>query len=68
MSARSVRMVEGAPYYRHRVRFQLADGRRRSWVRWSPGYPWIREEVGRELADRFGLAGVKPGSCTIEAA
>lgn len=67
MKRPSVRYVEGVPYYRHRVRFQLADGRRRVWVRWSPGYPWIREEVGRELADRFGLDGVKLHSCTIEA-
>jgi hypothetical protein len=64
----SVRYVEGVPYYPHRVRFQLADGRRRSWVRWSPGAPWVREEVGRELWDTFGPEGVKPGSCTIEAA
>lgn len=61
------RYVEGVAYYRHRVRFTLADGRRRSWVRWSPGYPWIREEVGRELFETFGLSGIKPGSCTIEA-
>lgn len=62
------RFVEGVPYYRHRVRFTLADGRRRSWVRWSPGYPWIREEVARELHDTFGPNGIKAGStCTIEA-
>jgi hypothetical protein len=69
LSARrvAVRHVEGVPYHRFRVRFQLADGRRRSWVRWSPGSPWVYEEVGRELADRFGLEGIKPHSCTIDA-
>jgi hypothetical protein len=62
-----VRYVEGVPYYPHRVRFQLADGRRRSWVRWSPGFPWVREEVARELDARFGIEAIKPRSCTIEA-
>jgi hypothetical protein len=63
----SPRCVEGVPYYRFRVRFRLADGRRRSWVRWSPALMFARGEVGRELADRFGFDGVKPHSCSIEA-
>lgn len=58
-------IIEGVPYYRHVIRYTLADGRRRRMVRWSPGFPWIRSEVGRELADRFGLDGIKHGSVTI---
>ncbi len=57
--------VEGVTYSRYRVRFRLADGRRRSWVRWSPGRPWVYEEVGRELLERFGQSGLKPYSCVI---
>lgn len=56
------KVIEGVPYFRHVVRFTLADGRRRRWVRWSPGYPWIGGEVARELRDRFGRDGIKPGS------
>lgn len=58
-------ILEGVPYFRYVVRFRLADGRRRRLVRWSPGSPWVYEEVGRELAARFGANGVKPRSCTI---
>ncbi len=61
----TVRIVEGVPYFPHVVRFRLADGRRRRWVRYSPGYPWVREEVGRELMARFGAEGVRAHSCTI---
>lgn len=57
--------VEGVPYYPFRVCFTLADGRRRSWVRWSPGYTWIYDSVARELHDTFGFGGVKERSCTI---
>ena len=58
-------MVEGVPYYRHVVRFTLADGRRRRWVRWSPGAPWVTGEVLHELVDAFGRGAIKPGSVTI---
>ncbi len=68
MKLPNVRYFEGVPYTPFRVRFQLADGRRRSWVRWAPALCFARESVGRELADRFGISGVKPRSCTIEAA
>lgn len=64
----AIRFVEGVPYQRYRVRFRLADGRRRSWVRWSPALTFARQEVGRELFETFGASGVKPHSCTIEAA
>jgi hypothetical protein len=60
-------IIEGVTYYRFRVRFRLVDGRRRSWVRWSPALEWARQEVGRELYESFGSDGVKPHSCTIEA-
>jgi hypothetical protein len=54
MAARKKRvaMVEGVPWYPHVVRFTLADGRRRRWVRWSPGHHWVYGEVARELQDR----------------
>lgn len=59
--------IEGVPYYRYRVTFRLSSGARRRWVRWSPGFPWVFHEVGRELFERFGEQGVKPGSCSIDA-
>lgn len=57
-----VRHVEGVPYYPFEVRFRLADGRRRRWVRWSPGYPWVRGEITRELAARFNDRELPTGS------
>jgi len=59
--------IEGVRYYRFRVTFRLATGERRRWVRWSPGYPWVFHEVGRELYERFGEHGVKSRSCSIAA-
>lgn len=59
------RYIEGVPYDRYVVRYTLADGTRRRMVRWSPGEPWIRDEIGRELVERFGVDGIKPGSVTI---
>lgn len=59
------KLVENVPYYRFRARYTLATGQRRSMVRWSPGFPWVRDEIGRELMDRFGLDGIKAGSVTI---
>lgn len=63
-----VRMIEGVPYQRFRVRYTLASGSRRRMMRWSPGFPWVRDEVGRELVDRFGLTGIRPHSVTIRSA
>lgn len=60
-----VKYIEGVPYYRFRVRYALANGKRRTMTRLSPGFPWIREEVARELCERFGLEAIKPGSVTI---
>lgn len=65
---RRTRLVEHVPYYRFRVRYTLADGKRRTMVRWSPGFPWVREEIARELVERFGLDGIAPGSVTIRSA
>ena len=62
----ATKIVEGVPYYRFRVRYTLTDGKRRSMVRWSPGLPWVREEIARELLERFTLDGIKPGSVTIQ--
>jgi len=60
--------IEGVEYVRHVVRFRLLDGRTRRWIRYSPGLPWIREEVGREIAERIGIESVVPGSCSIRIA
>ena len=60
-----VRHVENVPYYKFRIRYRLATGERRTMVRWSPGFPWVRDEIGRELVERFGLEGIAPGSVTI---
>lgn len=46
------RIYEGVPYYPYRVRFKLADGRRRSWVRWAPNWQYMWESLNRELHDR----------------
>jgi hypothetical protein len=61
----AVKMVEGVPYVKFVVRYTLADGKRRRMMRWSPGMPWVRYEIGRELVERFGVEGIKPGSVTI---
>ncbi len=61
-------IVEGVRYQRFRIRYTLKPGGkndRRRMVRWSPGFPWVREEIARELVDRYGLDGIKPGSVTI---
>jgi len=58
-------IIEGVRYYRFRVTFRMTTGQRRSWIRWSPGQPWVFEEVGRELLERFGISGVKAGSCKV---
>lgn len=57
--------IEGVTYYPFLVRFRLRDGRRRRWVRWSAGRPWVRDEVGQELLDRFGVEGLRERSVTI---
>lgn len=59
------RVIEGVTYYPFLVRFTLADGKRRRIVRWSPGDPWVRDEIGRELVERYGLEGIKERSVTI---
>ena len=60
-----VLFVEGVPYLRYVVSYVLASGPRRRMVRWSPGYPWVRSEIARELVDRFGDDGIRPHSVTI---
>lgn len=66
---RSIRHVEGVPYYRHAVHFRLLDGTRVRWVRWSPGAPWVYSEVHRELEAR-GIypEHLRPHSLTIRMA
>ena len=54
------RVVEGVAYRKYRVAFRLTDGKRRAWVRWSPGWPWIQDELAREFQDKD--MPIKPGS------
>lgn len=61
-----VTFIEGVPYFRFRVRYTLACGKRRRMTRLSPGFPWVREEVARELFERYGAESIKPGSVTIQ--
>lgn len=63
-----VKTIENVPYHRFVVTFRLVDGRRRRWFRWSPGWPWVYEEVARELLETFGATGLWPRSCRIRAA
>ena len=62
------RTIEGVPYHRFVVRYTLSDGRRRRMIRWSPGFPWVRTEVLRELDDRHGIEAIKHNSVTIRCA
>lgn len=59
------RVIEGVPYHRFIVRYTLRTGKRRRLVRYSPGFPWVRTEVARELDDRHGIEAIKPRSVTI---
>jgi hypothetical protein len=61
----AIKYVENVPYHRFRIRYTLATGQRRRMVRWSPGFPWVRSEIARELVERFGLEGIAAGSVTI---
>ena len=63
-----IKLIENVAYRRFVVRFRLADGTRRRIFRWSPGFPWVRDEVGQELVDRFGVEGIAPRSVTIRGA
>ena len=68
LASRRTKTIEGVPYYAFRVTFRLATGERRRWIRWSPALSYAYQEVGRELFERFGEAGVRPHSATIVAA
>jgi len=46
------RTYEGVPYRRYSVRFKTVSGKRVRVYFWSPGPPWIGEEVTRMLNDR----------------
>lgn len=48
-----MKLIEGVPYYRFRVSITLTSGRRRRLFRHSPGFPWVRSEVTRELSDTY---------------
>ena len=65
---RLVVYVEGVPWRRFIVRYRLTDGRRRRLIRYSPGFPWVMDEVGRELMERHGREAIRPGSVSIEEA
>jgi hypothetical protein len=59
-------IIEGVPYYPFIVTFRTTDGKRHKLTHWSPGYPWVRQEVARGLDDRFGISEIVPGSCAIQ--
>jgi len=63
-----IKLIEGVPWRRFRIRYRLANGRRRSMTRWSPGFPWVRTEIARELDERFGIENIAPRSVTIREA
>lgn len=48
----ATKRIEGVPYYRFRLAFKSADGKRRQATLWSPGHPWLGEEVTRYLNNR----------------
>ena len=50
------RLFEGVPYHRYRVEFTTESGERCRLFHWSPGLPWLREEVTRMLNDRGDVA------------
>jgi hypothetical protein len=54
-----MRLIEGVPYCRFRVSVTLTSGKRRRLFRHSPGFPWIRSEVTRELYDLYEPQEVK---------
>lgn len=56
------RVYEGVPYRRYAVSFQTTAGKRVRVHVWSPGQPWLREEVSRMLGDR---GDVRPGSDVV---
>lgn len=46
-----VKLIEGVPWRKYRVRYRTTNGRRRSMTRWSPGFPWVRMEIAQELVE-----------------
>lgn len=61
-------VVEGVVYRRFVIRYTVSvDGRprRRKMIRWSPGIPWIRMEIARELDSQYGIENIKPRSVSI---
>lgn len=61
-------MVEGVPWWRFRVTYRLKGrkGNRRSFVVRSPGFPWVREEVGHMLEDLNEQTPIRHGSASLE--
>lgn len=55
-------MIDGVPYSRFRISFRLASGKRRRWIRWSVGQPWIDGEIARELEETFSCDELPSGS------
>lgn len=47
--ATTTKFIEGVPYTPFLLRFRGADGKPKRRVLWSPGLPWLREEVSRYL-------------------
>lgn len=61
-------IIEGVPWFRFRVTYRLKGraGNRRSFTVRSPGFPWVREEVGRMLEDLNAEQPLRHGSASID--
>ncbi len=54
--------LEGVEYFRYRVRFKLATGKRVRWMRWAPYPGALFDSLQRELEYRFTLKELPEGS------
>jgi hypothetical protein len=52
----AIKLVEGVPYSRFRVEFRDTTGKRHRLTHWSPGHPWLVEEIRRLLSDCYDVA------------
>lgn len=64
-----MKTLEGVPYHRFVIRFTLATGERRRWVRYSPALSFMRSELVREWSQKgIEPTDLKLGSCSIRLA
>jgi len=53
---------EGVPYYPFSVRYRTKGGKRKSLTIWSPGEPWVRDEIARYFEEHVGVENITPRS------